>query len=213
LASDELTLLELLPPRKGSLLLLGVGGGREAITLAKMGYDVTGVDFVPAMVERAKTNAQQRGVTIQGFSQEISKLDVPINTFDVVWISRSMYSCIPTRARRVEMVRRINKALKPGGYFICQFHWNPRAYPSRKVTFLRRLIAFFTLGNFSYENGDMLWLNVEYLHAFGSEEVLKSELEEGGFTNINIKINSNTPRAGAVCQKKSNIKPLYKEQQ
>ena len=53
--------------------------------------------------------------------QEISRLDVPAGAYDVVWLSRAMYSCVPTRARRVEMVRRIARALKPGGFFLCQF--------------------------------------------------------------------------------------------
>ena len=99
LAPDELDLLSDLPQKTGKLLLLGVGGGRDAIALAKLGFNVTGVDYVPEMVEHAVENARKRGVQIEGMVQEISKLDVPKGIFDVVWISRSMYSCIPTRAR------------------------------------------------------------------------------------------------------------------
>jgi len=201
LGPDEQTLLDSLPTRGGRLLLLGVGGGREAIVLVKTGFDVTGVDFVPAMVEQAKENAIRRNATIQGLVQEISKLDVPADTYDVVWISRSMYSCIPTRKRRVDMVRRIYETLKPGGYFLCQFHWDPKAVSSHKLILLRRLIAFLSMGNLSYESGDLLWLNVEFLHAFSSEDLIRSELEEGGFTSVNVKINPSNPRAGAICQK------------
>ncbi|MBW1887914.1 MAG: hypothetical protein JRI52_06130, partial [Deltaproteobacteria bacterium] len=53
LTSDETGLLEKTPLKKGRLLLLGVGGGREAIPLARMGFDVTGVDFVRDLVERS----------------------------------------------------------------------------------------------------------------------------------------------------------------
>jgi 2-polyprenyl-3-methyl-5-hydroxy-6-metoxy-1,4-benzoquinol methylase len=38
----------------GKLLLLGMGGGREAIDLAKRGFSVTGVDWIPALVQRAQ---------------------------------------------------------------------------------------------------------------------------------------------------------------
>jgi len=200
---DEQAILEEIPIRKGKLLLLGVGGGREAIVLAKRGFEVTGVDFIPAMVEQAKENAAQRGASIEGFVQEISVINVPPDSYDVIWVSRTMYSCIPTRARRVEMVRRIYQSIKPGGYFVCQFHWDPRVLPSSKATILRRLIAFFTLGNRSYESGDFLWLNVEFLHAFSSEEAIRSELVEGGFTSIKFKITSTNPRAGAISQKLS----------
>ena len=115
LRPDETALLEKLPLKEGRLLLLGVGGGREAIPLARMGFDVTGVDFVPGMVELAKENAAQRGVRIEGLVQEISRLDVPASSYDVVWLCAAMYSCVPTRQRRVAMLRRIRQALRPGG--------------------------------------------------------------------------------------------------
>ena len=53
LNDDEQKLLAELPEATGkNLLLLGVGGGREAIPLAGMGFRVTGVDYAAAMVER-----------------------------------------------------------------------------------------------------------------------------------------------------------------
>src|SRR4030042_4366171 len=121
LGDDELDLLTTVPETTGNLLLLGVGGGREAIPLARMGFRVTGVDYVAAMVERAKENATRRGVRFEGLVQEISLLNVPSNYYNVVWLSRAMYSCIPTRARRVEMVRRITCSLKRGVFFLCAF--------------------------------------------------------------------------------------------
>ena len=46
LTAEELDLLAAVPATTGELLLLGVGGGREAIPLARMGFRVTGVDYV-----------------------------------------------------------------------------------------------------------------------------------------------------------------------
>src|SRR5665648_58326 len=166
LSADELDLLAALPATTGDLLLLGVGGGREAVPPAKMGFKVTGVDYVPAMVDRARENLTRRGISMQGLVQEISQLGVPAATYDVVWLSRAMYSCIPTRARRVDMVRRIARSLKPGGFFLCQFHWNPRIQPTRKEQLVRRMVAAGTLGNLHFQPGDMLWHNIEFVHAF-----------------------------------------------
>lgn len=201
LHTDELDLISDLPDKTGKLLLLGVGGGREALVFAKMGFQVTGVDYVPAMVERAKENAEKRGIEIEGLVQEISDLGIPAETYDVVWISRSMYSCVPTRARRVAMVRRIAQALKPGGYFLCQFQRGPGEQTSAKGRILRRLIAVGTLGNLAYEEGDILWLNVEFLHVFTSEDEIRSELEEGGLQVLRIQNEVNPVRAGVVCRK------------
>ena len=201
LEPDELDLLGDLPQASGTLLLLGVGGGREAIYLAKKGFQVTGVDYVPEMVARAKQNAANRGIQIDGFVQEISNLDVPAEFFDVVWISRAMYSCVPTLERRVELVRRIAEALKPGGYFLCQYQRGSEAAFSPKVAFLRRLIAKLVGGNKHYEPGDVLWLNVEFVHVFASDDALQSEIEAGGLKVLRIQKDINPNRGGAVCVK------------
>jgi SAM-dependent methyltransferase len=208
LSAEEQELLDLavqggdgLRATEGDLLLLGVGGGREAIPLARMGFRVTGVDYVPALVERAVHNAAERGVQIQGLVQEISRLDVPAGAYDVVWLSRAMYSCVPTRTRRVAMVRRIARALKPGGLLLCQFHWNPRPKTTRAGRLLRRLVALATLGNLAYEEGDVLWLRVEFVHAFSSLDRLRSELEDGGMGVLHIQTKPNSARGGAVCRK------------
>ncbi len=198
---EELDLLESVPRKTGNLLLLGVGGGREAIPLRRMGFRVTGVDNVAAMVERAQENAARRGLAIDGLVQEMSTLDVPAETFDVVWISWAMYSCVPTRKRRVQMVKQIARALKPGGLFICTFRWQAQAQPSSwKGLAVRRGIALFTLGNLAYEEGDMLWGNVEFIHEFRSEADVRKELEEGGLDVLRFQAEKINVR-GAVCRK------------
>jgi SAM-dependent methyltransferase len=200
LTADELDLLAAVPAPTGDLLLLGVGGGREAIPLARMGFRVTGVDYVAAMIELARENTARRGVSIEGLVQEISQLDVPARAYDVVWLSRAMYSCVPTRARRVAMVRRITQALKPGGLLLCQFHWREDPRPLGRGGLVRHIVAACTLGNLEYEPGDTLWLNVEFVHEFTSEDAIRSELEEGGLSIVRIKTNK-TLRGSAVCRK------------
>jgi len=202
LRPEELALVEQLPKR-GTLrvLLLGVGGGREAIPLAQMGFDVTGVDFIPAMIEAAKANADHAGVCIEGIVQEISRLDVPAESFDVVWLSAAMYSCMPTRARRVAFLRRVRHALKPGGHFLCQFHWGAPDKFSRKAEWVRRAFALLTLGNRTYEPGDTLWHNIEFIHGFQSEEELRAEFVAGGFRIVYLHISDPMPRGEAALVK------------
>ncbi len=187
LGADEIAFLEKIPLKKGRVLILGVGGGREAIQLARLGYEVTGLDFVPEMVEKARENARRHGVNIEGIVQEFSELDVPAESYNIVWISEMMYSCVPTRKRRVEMLKKIRKALRPGAYFVCQCSCNPNSRP-RKGELLRRTFAFLTLGNFWYEKGDMLWSNMEFVHTFTSEDEFRLEVEDGGFEVFYIHI-------------------------
>jgi SAM-dependent methyltransferase len=205
---DEQALLAKLHLTGGRLLLLGVGGGREAIPLAKMGLEVTGVDFVPEMVEKAKENAARHGMRIEGLVQEISKIDVTTGAYDVAWLSAAMYSCVPTRGRRVEMLKRIGKALKPGGYFICQFRWATKDGPANIWELARKVVAFLTLGNLWYEKGDTLSNNIEFVHAFSQEDEVRSEFAEGGFEVIHLRIAEEILLGEAVLRKPFSKAPL-----
>jgi SAM-dependent methyltransferase len=198
---DEQALLERLPLKKGRLLLFGVGGGREAIPLAKLGFEVTGVDFVSEMVEKAKKNAASHGVKIEGLVQEISQLDVLANSYDVVWLSSAMYSCIPTRSRRIATLKRISKALKPGGYFLCQFRWAAKDGPAPLWELVRKIFAFLTLGNLWYEKGDKLSFNMEFIHGFVQEDEIRSEFAEGGFEVMYLHIAEEILLGGAVLKR------------
>lgn len=199
----EKILINALPEKKGQLLLLGLGGGREAISLARMGFEVTGVDFVSEMVNKAKDNAARRGLKIKGIIQEISNLNVPANSFDIVFLSSAMYSSIPTRVRRQKLLKKVFDALRPGGVFLCQFQWDSRNRSARKGKLVRKFFAFLTLGNLSYENGDKLWNNVEFIHIFSSKKILSEELEAGGFELISFHIGKeNITRGGALLKKR-----------
>ncbi|HOX86423.1 MAG TPA: class I SAM-dependent methyltransferase [bacterium] len=201
LRSDEIELIAAVPEKSGDLLVLGVGGGREAIVFAQTGFRVTGIDFVPELVDRALANAIERGVEIKGLVQEISQLDVPADSFDVVWLSRAMYSSVPTRSRRVAMVRKIAHSLKPGGYFICQFHQQPGVHPSAKGVFARRLLACLVWGNRSYEPGDILWQDIEFIHAFRSDAEVRAELQEAGLQVVDIVKSVNEIQRAVICRK------------
>jgi SAM-dependent methyltransferase len=199
---EETDLIKSIHDQKGDLLLLGIGGGREAIPFAKMGFKVTGVDFIPGMVEKAIANAEARGYKILGLVQDISSLDVPDTSYDVVWFSRAMYSCVPTRARRIAMLKQIYHALKPGGYLLCQFYSKDKHFEVGKAERLRRTIAKSPVGNREYEKGDTLWLNMEFVHFFTSEAEIRTELEEGGLCVTQIKLNPASIRGAAICKKK-----------
>ena len=194
----ESSLLEKAPLERGRVLVLDVGGGRDAIPLARLGFEVTGVDFVPEMVQRAQENAARHGVPIAGLVQEISELEVPHGSFDLVWLAKEMYSSLPTIQRRVKMLRRIRRALRPGGYFICTFQWQTEEMFSPKVEFARKIFAWLTLGNLQYEPGDLLWQHEEFLHAFSSEAELKSEFAERGFAVLHLHIPETGVNGGAV---------------
>ncbi|MFO7866210.1 MAG: class I SAM-dependent methyltransferase [Candidatus Aminicenantes bacterium] len=201
LNQEEKALLKKLPLTHGRLLLLGVGGGREAIPLIQMGFDVTGVDFIPEMLVKAKKNAVRHGVEMKGIVQEISCLDVPESSYGAAWMSAAMYSSVPTKQRRIAMLKRIRQALRPGGYFLCQYYWGADNFNSLKAEKAGKVLAWLTLGNISYEPGDMLWHDIEFIHSFSSKEDLQNEFASGGFDIIHLQIPEKKMRGGAVLRK------------
>lgn len=201
LEPEEKELLMDIPLRAADVLVLGAGGGRDSLPFARMGHRVTAVDFVPGMVERAEDNARRRGLRLTGIVQEVSRVDFPSESFDLVFLSAAMYSSVPTRRRRVAMLERIRAVLRPQGYFVCQFSWKPGLSLNPKAEFLKKLVAGATLGYHGYERGDQLWGNVEFQHFFSSRPELEAEFAEGGFEIMKIRLPDGEIRGGAVLRK------------
>jgi SAM-dependent methyltransferase len=200
LTPDEINVLDRVPVSHGRLLLLGVGGGREAVALGQKGFDVTGVDFIPQLVAKARENCARRNLRFTGLVQEISMIDVPTASFDVVWLGDGMYSTVPTSRRRVEMLKRIRSALKDEGYCICQFFWRRGKGVPHAVELLRKCFGFLTWGNIHYEDGDTLFQNTEFIHEFSSEQTLKDEFKKGGFMVEYFHLSKEWMRGGAILK-------------
>jgi SAM-dependent methyltransferase len=200
LTPDEIDVLERIPLSHGRLLLLGVGGGREAVALGQKGFDVTGVDFIPELVAKARENCTRRNLQFTGLVQEISRINVPTASFNVVWLGDGMYSSIPSSCRRVEMLQRIRRALKDDGYCICLFFWRQGKGVPHAVAWFRKLFSFVTWGNTQYEDGDTLFQNTEFIHEFSTEEKLRDEYKQGGFTVEYFQVSRKFMRGGAILR-------------
>lgn len=198
---SEKALLDEIPFRRGALLVLGVGGGREAIPLARMGFDVTGLDFVADMARRAQENAARRDLHLKILVQDMAALDLCETSYHVIWMSPSMYSCIPGRKRRIEALKRIQRALVPGGCFVCQFQADPQMRSSTVQEWAKKLIAACSLGHLKYQFGDVLWGNAEFIHAFSCPEELIGEFEEAGFECTYFRFPEQGVRGEAVLRK------------
>jgi len=200
LTREETLLLEKLPLTSGRLLVMGMGGGRDAIALARLGFQVVGTDFIPAMVERALENAGQAGVELEGVVQDFSDLRLPPASFDAAVLFAGMYSSVPTRHRRIAMLRRVREVLKPGGYFVCQFFYQKDPNPRRGAEWARKALALLTWGNFTYERGDTLFGNRDFYHYFIGEEEVAREFAAAGLKVVALEINPTRNFSGAVLQ-------------
>jgi SAM-dependent methyltransferase len=62
-------------PPYGRALDLGCGAGIHAVTLARRGWDVTGVDVVPKALARARARARDAGVSARFVEGDVTRLD------------------------------------------------------------------------------------------------------------------------------------------
>src|SRR6185312_3504577 len=66
------------------VLDVATGSGNAAIAAARRGCDVTGVDYVPALLERARRRADAEGLHVEFVEGDAEALPFPDASFDVV---------------------------------------------------------------------------------------------------------------------------------
>ncbi|MGN6195076.1 MAG: arsenite methyltransferase [Ginsengibacter sp.] len=104
--------------KKGDTVIdLGSGAGNDCfIARAETGEDgkVIGIDFTPAMIEKARENAKKLGYYNVKFRQgDIEKMPVSSNRADVI-VSNCVLNLVPNKN---EVFKEIFRVLKPGGHF------------------------------------------------------------------------------------------------
>ena len=96
---------------------LGAGAGNDAfIARHETGPTgkVIGIDFTPAMIDRARQNAEVRGFNNVEFRQgDIEHMPVAGNTADVI-VSNCVLNLVPNKHAVLQDIMRV---LKPGGHF------------------------------------------------------------------------------------------------
>lgn len=96
------------------ILDVGCGAGFFSVLLAKEGYQVTGVDLTPDMVENARTLAEEEKTDCEFFVMDAENLRFADESFDVV-ISRNLTWILPdVKSAYREWVR----VLKKGGILL-----------------------------------------------------------------------------------------------
>jgi ubiquinone/menaquinone biosynthesis C-methylase UbiE len=105
-------LVEYLPAAPGRVADLGCGTGSLSVLLAEEGYDVTGVDLSPAMVDRARAKAPQSSTGSVRFNVgDASAPPLRPASFDVVLCRHVLWALPDPRAG----LRRWIELLAPDG--------------------------------------------------------------------------------------------------
>lgn len=101
---------------KERVLSLAEGEGRNAVFLARQGYDVTAVDSSIVGLEKARKLAEEQGVSIHCLHADLADVDLGQEQWDGIV---SIYCPMPSSLQSI-IFPRIIHGLKPGGVFLLE---------------------------------------------------------------------------------------------
>ena len=115
------------------VLDVACGTGVVAVTAARLGARVTGIDLTPELLERARENARTAGVEVEWHEGDVEKLPFNAGAFDVV-VSQYGHMFAPRPDVAVSEMLRV---LKPGGT-IAFSTWPPELFVGRMFALVSR---------------------------------------------------------------------------
>ena len=113
----------LLPPQ-GKALDVAMGSGRNALYLASLGYEVTGIEVSGVAVERCRAEAERRGLRVEAIQADLESYQLPREAYDVM---------IDFYYLQRDLAAALAAALRPGGVLVFEsftteqrrFGWGP----------------------------------------------------------------------------------------
>lgn len=100
------------------VLCLAEGEGRNGVYLAKLGNEVTCVDYAEAGLEKTKTLAKQNGVEVTCVCADLGQMNLQAETWDLIV---GIFAHFPISVKE-HIWPQIYTALKPGGKLIMEVY-------------------------------------------------------------------------------------------
>lgn len=101
---------------KGRVLSLAEGEGRNAVFLAKLGYNVTAIDSSQVGLDKAKKLAEENGVSIALIHADLADFEIGENRWDGII---SIFCPLPSVIRKV-LHKKVVAGLKTQGVFLVE---------------------------------------------------------------------------------------------
>lgn len=106
------------PP--GAAIDMGCGTGTNVISLARLGWKVTGVDYIPTAIQRAREKIRRAGVVADVRLGDVTRLDDIQDKVDLA-LDLGCYHSL-ARAERQAYLGQLQRLLKPGAtWFLYAF--------------------------------------------------------------------------------------------
>ena len=100
----------------GRAIDIGCGTGTNVITLARAGWQVTGVDFAPRAIKLAKRKIQDAGIQAELYNKDATALDGIVGPFDFAFDLGCFHS-IP-KGGQVKYLKQLDRILAPNGFWL-----------------------------------------------------------------------------------------------
>lgn len=96
---------------KGTLLDLGCGQGRDAIPLAKLGYEVTGVDNSKVGIDQLNRIAKEGNLSLKGIVEDIYSYS-NFDKFDFILLDSMFHFGKADKQKEIKFLKRLIKEAK-----------------------------------------------------------------------------------------------------
>jgi ubiquinone/menaquinone biosynthesis C-methylase UbiE len=185
------------------LLDIGCGTGVMAVSFAKAGYDVSGLDLSEEMLMVASERCYEEDVNVFFVCQSMDELN-GFDNLDVVTIPIDSLNYVPEQSAVQETLNRIYASLKQGGHLFFDIHSlfkmdeifmdSPFTYDDGDITYLwdteageaphsvhHDMVFYVVTEDGLYERFE----EQHYQRTYSIEEML-SMLQQAGFTDIEV---------------------------
>ncbi len=96
---------------RGKLLDLGCGQGRDALALAALGYEVTGVDISEVGIHQMLRDAKKFNLKVEGIIDDIYEFPID-SSFKFILLDSMLHFYKRDREKEVTLVKRIMKEMR-----------------------------------------------------------------------------------------------------
>lgn len=180
----EKEMVEKYMQKRGKVMVLAGGNGREAVYFAKKGWDVTCVDYITKNIKEGIRLAEQEKLRIEFIEGDVLELGSTVGRRLFDYILFSCYTIIPGRQTRINILKTLSGMLSPAGKLLLSFPcYEEFLHPGENKEAFKIFILlskFFERINKSFETGD-IYNGVIYKHLYRDRMEICNEVLKGGF--------------------------------
>jgi len=104
-------------PKRGKVLDLGCGQGRDAIALARLGYSVTGIDNSKVGIDQMNKVGQAENLNLVGQVEDIYGFN-QFDKFDVILLDSMFHFAKKEKAKEIGLIKKIISQIKNGSLVV-----------------------------------------------------------------------------------------------